>query len=154
MSNSANGPQTLAVQRVVNRIIRGMLHVPGLSRAIGSRLLTVYVTGRKSGRRYNLPVAYTKHDGALLIGTGFAWGRNLRTGEPIEILLQGKRRVADVQVYKDEPDVTKAYTVICKDNKNFAQFNKIGIGADGDPDPVDLHAAWAAGARAFRLAPR
>jgi hypothetical protein len=154
MSKSANGAQTMAVQNQVNRVVRGLLHVPGLSRAIGSKLLTVYVTGRKSGRHYTLPVAYTKHDGAILIGTPFAWGRNLRTGEPIEILLQGKKRVADVQVYKDEAEVTKAYTVICKDNKNFAQFNKIGLGANGDPDPDDLHAAWAAGARAFRLAPR
>jgi hypothetical protein len=154
MSKSANGAQTIAVQNQVNTIIRGLLHVPGLSKVIGSKLLTVYVTGRKSGRHYTMPVAYTKHDGALLIGTPFAWGRNLRTGEPIEILLQGKKRVADVRVYKDEAEVEEAYSVICRDNKNFAQFNKIGIGANGDPDPDDLHAAWAAGARAFRLAPR
>jgi hypothetical protein len=154
MAKSANGSQTLATQGLVNQIVRGLLHAPGLSKVVGSRLLTVYVTGRKSGRHYTLPVAYTRYDGALLIGTPFAWGRNLRTGEPVEILLQGKKRLADVQVFKDEADVVKAYTVICKDNRNFAQFNKIGIGADGEPDPDDLHAAWAAGARAFRLTPR
>jgi hypothetical protein len=154
MAKSANRSQTLATQGLVNQIVRGLLHTPGLSKVVGSRLLTVYVTGRKSGRHYTLPVAYTRYDGALLIGTPFAWGRNLRTGEPVEILLQGKKRLADVQVFKDEADVAKAYTVICKDNRNFAQFNKIGIGADGEPDPDDLHAAWAAGARAFRLTPR
>ena len=154
MAKSANRPQTLSTQGLVNQIVRGLLHAPGLSKVVGSRLLTVYVTGRKSGRHYILPVAYTRHDGALLIGTGFAWGRNLRTGEPVEILLQGKKRLADVQVFKDEADVAKAYTVICKDNHNFAQFNKISIGPDGEPDPDDLHAAWAAGARAFRLTPR
>jgi deazaflavin-dependent oxidoreductase (nitroreductase family) len=154
MAKTANGPQTLAMQGLVNQIIRGLLHAPGLSKVIGSRLLIVYVTGRKSGRRYILPVAYTRHDGALLIGTGFGWGRNLRTGEPVEILLRGRKRLADVQVYKDEAEVTKAYTVICKDNHNFAQLNKIGIGPDGEPDADDLHAAWAAGARAFRLTPR
>jgi hypothetical protein len=154
MAKSANGSQTLATQGLVNQIVRGLLHAPGLSKVVGSRLLTVYVTGRKSGRRYVLPVAYTRYDGALLIGTPFAWGRNLRTGEPVEILLQGKKRLADVQVFKDEADVAKAYTVICKDNHNFAQFNKISIGPDGEPDPGDLHAAWAAGARAFRLTPR
>jgi hypothetical protein len=154
MAKSANGSQTLPTQGLVNQIVRGLLHAPGLSKVVGSRLLTVYVTGRKSGRHYILPVAYTRHDGALLIGTGFAWGRNLRTGEPVEILLQGKKRLADVQVFKDEAEVAKAYTVICKDNHNFAQFNKISIGPDGEPDPDDLHAAWAAGARAFRLTPR
>lgn len=154
MAKAANGAQTMALQGVTNQIIRGLLHAPGLSRVVGSRLLIVYVTGRKSGRRYTVPVAYTRHDGALLIGTPFGWGRNLRTGEPVQILLQGRRRLADVEVYKDEAEVTKAYAVMCKDNKNFANFNKVAIGPDGEPDPDALHAAWAAGARAFRLTPR
>lgn len=154
MAKAANGAQTMALQGVMNRVIRGLLHVPGLSKVVGSRLLTVYVTGRKSGRRYTVPVAYTRHDGALLIGTPFGWGRNLRTGEPVEILLRGRKRLADVQVYSSEDDVTKAYTVICRDNRNFASFNKVGLAPDGQPDPADLRAAWQAGARAFRLTPR
>jgi hypothetical protein len=141
----------MALQGPMNKVIRGMLHVPGVSKGMGGSLLTVYVTGRKSGRQYSVPVAYTRHDGALLIGTPFAWGRNLRTGEPVEILLQGRRRTADVEVYSGEPEVTKAYTVLCKDKKTFANFNKISFGANGEPNAEDLHAAWAAGARAFRL---
>ena len=34
------------------------------------------------------------------------------------------------------------------------KFNKITIDPDGNPDPADLRAAWAAGARGFRLTPR
>lgn len=154
MAKAANGAQTMALQGAVNQVIQGLLRTPGLSRVVGRRLLTVYVTGRKSGRRYTVPVAYTRHDGALLVGTPFGWGRNLRTGEPVEILLRGRKRLADVQVYSGEEEVTEAYAVICKDNRNFAQFNKVGIGPDGNPEPGDLHAAWAAGARAFRLTPR
>jgi deazaflavin-dependent oxidoreductase (nitroreductase family) len=154
MAKTSGGPQTVAAQRVVNQIVRGLLRTPLLSRVIGGRLVTLYVTGRKSGRRYTVPVAYTRHDGALLVGTGFAWGRNLRDGEPLEILLRGRKRLADVQVFKDEAEVTEAYAVICGDNPNFARLNKVGIGPNGEPDPNDLHAAWAAGARAFRLTPR
>ena len=54
----------------------------------------------------------------------------------------------------DEPGVTSAYSVMCRDNHQFAKFNRIGYGADGSPDPGDLHDAWVAGARAFRLTPR
>lgn len=154
MANTGGRPQTVPGQGLVNRIVRGLLRAPLLSRAVGGRLLTIYVTGRKSGRRYTVPVAYTRHDGALLVGTGFGWGRNLRTGEPVEILLRGRKRRADVQVFSGEAEVTAAYGVICRDNRNFAQLNKVGIGPDGEPDPGDLHAAWAAGARAFRLTPR
>ena len=52
--------QTLAIQGLANRVVRGMLRTPLLSRAMGSRLVTLYIVGRKSGRRYTIPVAYTR----------------------------------------------------------------------------------------------
>lgn len=146
--------KTMAAQGLVNRIVRGVLRVPLLSRLAGRRLVTLYVTGRTSGRRYVIPVAYTSHEGGLLIGTPFGWGRNLRAGEPLTIRLRGRLRQADVTVFADEPGVTGAYAVMCRDNRNFARFNGIGFDADGNPDAGDLHQAWMAGARAFRLAPR
>lgn len=147
-------PQTLAAQHLVNQVIRGVLRTPLVSRLAGSRLLTLYVVGRKSGRRYAVPVAYVRHEGDLLIGTGFGWGRNLRSGQEVAIRLKGRRRLADVRVLTDEQDVVDAYAVMVRDNHNFAKFNRIGFDAGGNPVPADLHAAWAAGARAFRLTPR
>lgn len=144
----------MAGQDLVNRLVRGVLRTPVLARLAGRRLVTVYVVGRKSGRHYDIPVAYTRHDGGLLIGTPFGWARNLRTGEPVEIRLQGRRRTADVQVIADEPGVTSAYAMMARDNHNFARFNHIGLDADGSPRPADLHRAWADGARAFQLTPR
>ncbi len=146
--------QTLPAQALVNRMMRGLLRTPLLSRLVGSKLVTLYVVGRKSGRRYVVPVAYTPDQGDLLIGTPFGWGRNLRTGEAVTIRLKGRRRVADVRVIADEPGVVDAYGVMARDNHNFASFNKIGFDTSGNPVPADLHQAWAAGARAFRLTPR
>jgi hypothetical protein len=146
--------QTLPVQGLVNRMVRGMLRTPVLSRVADRRLITVYVVGRKSGRRYAVPVAYTRHEGDLLIGTPFGWGRNLRTGEAAAIRLRGRRRLADVLVLADEQDVVEAYAIMADSNHAFARFNNIGLDSDGIPVPADLHQAWAAGARAFRLTPR
>ena len=78
----------------------------------------------------------------------------MRTGEPVEIILRGKRRQADVEVISDEDGVVAAYDVICRDNRQFAKFNNISLGQDGAPRPDDLHAAFAAGARAYLLSPR
>ena len=125
--------------------------MPLLSRGVGKRLVTLYVVGRKSGKRYTVPVAYTEHEGTLLIGTPFGWGRNLRTGVPVEVRYKGRRRVADVLVHTEEDAVVRDYAVIARDNRNFANFNKIGFDQHGDPDPADLHLDWAAGARAVRL---
>lgn len=143
--------QKLKMQALANHVIRGLLRTPLLCRVIGNRLVTLYVVGRKSGRRYVLPVAYVRDGDALLIGTPFAWVRNLRTGEPIDVRFKGKRRVADVRVYADEPDVVDKFGKMARENRQFASFNRIGFDDDGNPNPTDLHLAWAAGARAVRL---
>jgi hypothetical protein len=143
--------QTLALQSVVNRVMRGVLRTPLLCRAAGKRLIVVYFDGRKSGRRYAVPVAYVRDGDDLLVGTPFRWVRNLRTGEQITLRHKGKRRAADVQVYTDEADVVAKYALMARENHQFAKFNRIGFDDTGNPDEADLHLAWAAGARAVRL---
>lgn len=144
----------MKLQGVTNRVMRVMLAAPGLNRIVGGRLITLYVVGRKSGRHFTIPVAYTRQQGKLLVATPFGWGKNLRTGEPVDIRYHGVRTTADVEVFADEPSVVARYADICRDNAQFAALNKIRIGADGTPDAGDLHAAWEAGARAFLLTPR
>ena len=149
-------PKTLALQRPVNRMMRGLLRAPLISRMVGKRLVTVYVVGRKTGREYAVPVAYTRHHGSLLIGTPFplAWVRNLRTGEDVDIRVMGRRRPADVEVIADEAGVVENYGVLARDNHQFAKFNKISLDAAGNPSAVDLHQLWSIGARVVRLTPR
>src|ERR1700712_2231131 len=92
---------TMPNQTAVNRIVRALPHVPLLNRAVGRRLIVIEVVGRRSGKRYDVPVACTRDGADLLVGTPFAWGRNLRTGEPVTILLGGRRRPADVVAITD-----------------------------------------------------
>jgi len=157
-SGAGSGPDsrvsTLAAQRLVNLLVRGLLRTPGLSRVVGRRLVVLYVVGRTSGRRYVVPVAYLADGDDLLIGTSFAWGRNLRAGEPITIRLKGRRRASDVQVWTAEADVVRAYAHMACTNPTFAAFNGIRLAEDGEPDPHDLHLAWRGGARVIRLSPR
>jgi deazaflavin-dependent oxidoreductase (nitroreductase family) len=147
----AGGVKRLRFQGVVNRIARALLRVPVVSHVVGERLITLYVVGRKSGRQYCVPMAYVWHEGALLLGSGFAWGKNLRTGEPLDVRFKGKRRPADVRVLTDEVAVTAHYAVIASRNPGFAKLNRIGFDADGNPCATDLHLAWVAGARVFLL---
>lgn len=153
MTEVATTAHTLRWQGAANRIVRCMLRTPGLNRLAGRKLLTIEVVGRKTGRRFTVPVAYLRTDDGLLIGTPFRWVRNLRTGEPVTIRLRGKQIVADVDVLTTEGEVTAAYARMAQGNRNFATFNGIALGADGTPDPADLRAAWRGGARAVRLVP-
>ncbi|WP_246284196.1 hypothetical protein [Gordonia asplenii] len=152
--SSTGSVKTMRFQNGVNVIMRAALRTPGLSRLVSRKLVTLYVVGRKSGSVYEIPVAYTPYEGKLLVATPFAWGKNLRTGESIDIQFQGRRRTADVEVIADHPGVAKMYGVIAKGNKQFAQFNGIGYTPDGDPDPGDLKRIAAQGARAFLFSPR
>jgi hypothetical protein len=144
----------LRMQRLANRVIRGVLRTPLLCRLAGKRLISLHVVGRKSGRRYVIPVAYTRRRDVLLVGTPAGWSSNLRTGQPITIRLKGRLRTADVEVVADEAGVVAEYDTITRDNHQFAKFNSIAFDGTGAPDRGDLHLAWAAGARVLRLTPR
>ena len=146
--------RSLPGQRVANGLVRSLLRTPGIARLVGSRLVTLYVIGRKSKRRYAIPVAYLLDGDDLLIGTPFGWGRNLRTGEPIRLRLKGRLRTADVQVDTAEAEVVRDYAHMARANPAFAKFNGIRLGADGAPDHDDLRQAWLGGARVIRLSPR
>ncbi|MFI6076372.1 hypothetical protein ACIA5C_33000 [Actinoplanes sp. NPDC051343] len=153
-AESSGRPQTMLLQGAANLLVNGLLRTPVVSRGIGRRLVTIYAVGRRSGKRYAVPVAYTRHEGVLLVGTPFRWARNLRTGEPVQVRYLGRLRTADVSVHTDEEAVVADYAVIARDNRSFARFNRIGSDEHGDPDPADLRRAWQAGARVLRLTVR
>ncbi len=143
----------MRLQGLANRVVRGLLRTPLVSRLIGQRLLIVYVVGRKSRRRYDIPVAYMRDRGTLLISSEFPWMRNLSTGQSVDILLLGSRRTVDVEVLTDERSVVECLAMMARENRQFAKFNKIEIDDRGRPNANDLHLAWAAGARVARLTP-
>ena len=144
----------MPAQRLVNLLVRGLLRTPGLSRIIGTRLVILYVVGRRSRKRYSIPVAYLAQGDDLLIGTSSGWGHNLRTGEPVAIRLSGRRCWADVQIGTEESEVVLAYAHMARANPTFARFNSIRVGENGEPDQDDLRLTWQSGARTLRLTPR
>lgn len=130
--NNANTPEgetvssvrahTLTLQRPVNRIVRGLLRAPLLCRLVGKRLLVVYLVGRKTD--YAVPVAYTRANGNLLVGSPFSWIRNLRTGERVVIRLQGRQRPADVQVLTEQTEVIEHLALMARENHQFCEVQQ------------------------------
>jgi len=72
---------------LVGLILRSPLH--GL---MSRNTLLVTVIGRKSGKRFTLPVNYVrKGDSLLVISRRYRrWWKNLRGGGPVEVRLQGR----------------------------------------------------------------
>ena len=152
---STTGPEPIrSSQGTINAIVRALLRIPGISGAVGKRLLTLHVVGRKSGKVYDVPVAYTKHDGTLLIGTSLRpWVKNLRAGTPVDASFGGKPRTFDPVVYADEQDVMRLYEIVAAHNHNNAKFNGIGFTADGSPNKADIYQTWQQGGVIVALTP-
>jgi deazaflavin-dependent oxidoreductase (nitroreductase family) len=76
--------------------------------------LVLEVIGRRSGRRYRLPVSYVEDGGALLVFVDEAdakvWWRNLRGGAPVRVLLRGRweARRAEVAGEDDPPRLAES----------------------------------------------
>ncbi|HEY2670674.1 MAG TPA: nitroreductase/quinone reductase family protein [Rugosimonospora sp.] len=141
------------VQRIGNGVVRFLLRSP-LHGVLSRRLLVVTVTGRRTGRTYRVPVGYVEHDGALLIGAGGAWRRNLRPGEPVSVRLRGRDRLADAEVITNEERAADLYRPILRGNPVHGRFAGIGIEPDGGPNRADLRQALARGVAVVRLVPR
>ena len=54
---------------MVNLLVRGLLRTPGPAAIVGGRLVILYVVGRKSGRRYCVPVAYMAEGNDVHVST-------------------------------------------------------------------------------------
>ncbi len=89
---------------VVSLLLRSPLH--GL---LDSSVLLLHVTGRKTGRRYDIPVGYAEAGGRLTVVTIAPWRVNLRGGADVEVTLRGCRRPMHALLTEDPAAVAVAY---------------------------------------------
>jgi hypothetical protein len=93
--------------RTGNRLVRGLLRSPLHPLAWSRRLALVTYTGRRSGRRYTIPVGYRQTGDEVTIGVEWparkVWWRNLRgEGAPVELRLRGEARRGHARAEGDE----------------------------------------------------
>jgi hypothetical protein len=96
------------VLRVVNPILRLLLHTPVMGGA-RDQIMVLSFTGRKSGRRYSIPVSAHRIDGQLYALTGAPWKRNFRDGAAADVLLGGKSTTMRGELIEDPSVVSDLY---------------------------------------------
>jgi hypothetical protein len=93
------------MNRYVNPVVRWILRSP-VHGLLSSRLLVITVTGRRSGRVYDIPVGYHWRDGSVEIDVGAPdrkqWWRNFRDRTGTRLLIRGKEQVGSAVVGTDE----------------------------------------------------
>lgn len=78
-----------AILRAVNPALGFLLRTP-LMGGMREEMMVVNVTGRKSGRRYSIPLSAHRIDNTLYALTSAPWKNNFRDGATAEVLHGGK----------------------------------------------------------------
>lgn len=75
--------------RVINPVMKVLLKTPVLGPMRG-QMMVVNFNGRKSGRRYSIPLSAHRIDDALYAFTDAQWKVNFRDGATADVFLDGK----------------------------------------------------------------
>ena len=97
-----------AMLRVVNPILRSLLRTPVMG-AARNQLMVISFTGRKTGRRYSIPVSAHRIDNALYALTAAPWKRNFRNGATADVLLDGKSATMAGELIEDPSVIADLY---------------------------------------------
>ena len=133
-------PPTLV--KMGNPLVRMLLGSP-LHGLLDDSFLVLHLTGRRTGRRYHIPVGYVDMEGKTAVVTVARWRVNLRGGADVEVTLRGRLRPAHALLEEDPASVAVSYqAMIDRIGWKKAQ-RQLGISLPGERAPtlVELNEA-------------
>ncbi|GAB2959153.1 hypothetical protein LWP59_11695 [Amycolatopsis acidiphila] len=78
-----------AVVQVLNRVLLAALRTP-LGKPVNRAVLVLRFTGRRTGRRYDVPVTAHRNEGSLMVLTSAPWRVNFRGGRDVDVTFEGR----------------------------------------------------------------
>jgi len=137
MTDQARPPLSRRIQafvmRVVNVPMRLVLSLP-LATPLGKRLMLVYLTGRKTGRRYKQPLSYVRDGDTLLTPGGGRWKLNLVDGRPERVRIRGRDIYLRPELVRDPEEVDRLLGVMSAKNRMVERFSGLHKEPDGHYD--------------------
>ena len=124
----------------VGTVVKMALRAPLLHRVLSGRLMVIAVTGRKSGKVYEIPLSYTREGDVVTACTSVtnAWPKNLAGGASVRLLLRGVWAEGMAEPVVPGPgDLAWYLGRVPKD----AKYHYVRLGKDGRADPGDLELA-------------
>lgn len=132
---AAHPPRTLI--RLANPVMRWLLASPRRAGRAADELLVLHVTGRRSGRTYDVPVGYRLlPDGRLVVVTDAVWRLNLRDRPAVEVTLRGTRRRARAELVEDPDTVADVYAGLIDQQHPGASARRVGLRLAEDRVPA------------------
>jgi hypothetical protein len=154
MTTSAAKDQTRLWDRrtfaLLNPFMRVMLRLPLRSGRLPLVLLSF--TGRKTGRRKEIPVSFGQDaDGSLLVPGGGSWKWNLGYGRQLDVRYRGQWRQATSELVTDIDEIRLLVPRIVADNPRAESFIRVPVSAAGVPAEARLQEAVRNGFLIVRL---
>ena len=135
---------------VINSVLRWVLSSPRRASRVGNHLLLLHLSGRKTGRMIDVPVAYREGpDGRLVVLTSSVWRVNLRERPKVEITLRGLRLPARAELVEDVNAVAQVYGALIQELGHAKAGRQMGIRINVDRAPT--HEELVEAARRDRL---
>lgn len=140
-------------QKLYNPPVLWLLRSP-THRLVDQQTLAITVTGRKSGKRYTFPVSYIRDGETLLVISqkSRSWWKNLRSGAPVTVLLQGRRWLARGEVFTDTALAATILLRILQQGPAYQRLLHVKLGAAGQPEHPEALTRIAQGHIIVRLA--
>jgi hypothetical protein len=130
--------------RIGNAFMRPLLRSP-----VGKRVHEVALLrleGRRTGTRYEVPVAYHELDGRPVIFTAGRWRTNLRGGADVELVHEGRRVPMRAELIELPLDVGRIYEEFLRRyGLESAKPTRIGLEVEGEALPAADEIARAVG---------
>jgi hypothetical protein len=130
------------VLRVVNPILRFLLHTPILG-AARKQMMVLSFKGRKSGRPYSIPVTAHRIDNDVYALTAAPWKQNFRNGAAADVFLDGRSVGMHGELVEDPSVVADLYRRACESYgvKGAQRLTGLKFREQRMPTPEDFNEA-------------
>ena len=96
------------IMRLMNPLLRYLLPTP-LAGGARKQFMVLKFKGRKSGKRFEIPVSAHLLDGQLYALAGSLWTVNFRGGGPAEVVYGGKTKPMTGELIEDPATVSELF---------------------------------------------
>ncbi len=122
-------------QKLYNPIVILLLHSP-LHSLMDKSTILITITGRKSGKKYTIPVSYVRDGDTLMMISQreHSWWKNLRGGAQVTLYLQGRILKATGEVFTDAETVANKLLLFLRQFPGYQKLMHMKLAANGQPD--------------------
>lgn len=142
-SAQAPAPPSDRMLKLANPFVRLLLRSP-LHGLLSDSLLLLTYTGRKSGKRYTIPVGYVRDGDVVTVFTYHAWWKNLQGGAPVQVEIKRVRHSGTAEVIRNDAAAIAAQLgASLRGHPTLAKGYGVPLDATGEPDTAAVQQAAA-----------